>query len=338
MARPRGASRRRFVLALVVLTALTLITLDTRNGRSGPLGALGRAAHTILSPFQRVGSDVASPVGDWWGGLVDSGKLKRENRSLRRQVTALRSQQEAAQAALHLYAQLKHLAELSDQLFGNAKPITARVIGGNNGNFGSTITIDRGQEVGIEKGMAVVVAEGVVGHVIDAWHGGAEVRLLIDPESAIAVRTISNPANGTAQGHAGGSDLVIDDFDAGTKVKRGDVVITAEVQGSLFPPDLPVGTISSVEVRPAGLGLVVHVTPVVDFESLEFVDVLRWAPGEGPVVSTTTTTTTTPATTTTVPGATTTTTSGTSTSTPGGVTTPSATTSTSTTVVTTTSG
>ena len=50
MARPRGGNRRRFVLALVVLTSLTLITLDTRGGRSGPLGSVGRIAHTIVSP------------------------------------------------------------------------------------------------------------------------------------------------------------------------------------------------------------------------------------------------------------------------------------------------
>ena len=38
--------------------------------------------------------------------------------------------------------------------------------------------------------MAVVSSDGVVGHVIDSWHGGAKVRVLTDPESAIAVRTI----------------------------------------------------------------------------------------------------------------------------------------------------
>ena len=77
MARPRGANRRRFVLALVLLTAVTLITLDTRNGRSGPLGAVGRLAHTIVSPIQGAVSSVTRPVGDWWSGMVDSGSIKK---------------------------------------------------------------------------------------------------------------------------------------------------------------------------------------------------------------------------------------------------------------------
>ena len=86
MVRPRGASRRRFVLVLIVLTAVTLITLDNRSGRSGPIGAAGRLAHTIVSPLQRATSSVASPIGDWWSGMIDSGSLKRDNRRLRADV------------------------------------------------------------------------------------------------------------------------------------------------------------------------------------------------------------------------------------------------------------
>src|SRR6478752_4912829 len=96
MARPRGANRRRFVLALVVLTSVTLITLDTRNGRSGPLGAVGRVAHTVVSPIERATSSVARPVGDWWSGVVDSGSLKRENRRLRADVARLQGREDRA--------------------------------------------------------------------------------------------------------------------------------------------------------------------------------------------------------------------------------------------------
>ena len=95
MARPRSANRRRFVLVLVVLTSLTLITLDSRSGRTGPLGAVGRVAHTIVSPIERATSAVARPIGDWWSGVIDSGSLKRENRSLRGEVARAQGQADA---------------------------------------------------------------------------------------------------------------------------------------------------------------------------------------------------------------------------------------------------
>jgi len=287
----RGGNRRRFVLALVVLTSLTLITLDTRGGRSGPLGSVGRVAHTLVSPIERATSAVARPIGDWWSGVVDSGSLKRRSRALQAEIAKLEGERHAAEVALAQNAEFKRLLGLN--FSSGARPITVRIIDRNPGNFESTFTIDRGQESGIQKDMAVVTPDGVVGHVVDAWHGGAKVRVLTDPDSAVAVRTTNAPVTGIAQGQAGGRQLVVADFDAGAKVKVGEQVVTAALSNSVFPPDLPVGRVTSVDVQPAGLGLVVRIAPYVNFDALEFVDVLRWVPGEGPVVPTTSSTTTT---------------------------------------------
>jgi rod shape-determining protein MreC len=297
MARPRGANRRRFVLALLVLTSLTLITLDSRSGRSGPLGAVGRIAHDVVSPIERATNAAAGPIGDWWSGVIDSGQLKRENRSLRAQVAELKGKQQQAVVALNENTVLHAVLGLA-QTLSRGHPVPARVVNVDPGNFESTITIDRGQEAGIEKGMAVAAPDGVVGHVIASWHGGADVRLLTDPESAIAVRTLEHPGVGIAQGEVGSRDLVASDFETSAHVKKGDTVVTADVANSLYPPDLTVGTVTGVDTQPAGLGLVVRIAPSVDFDGLDFVVVLRWVPGEGPVVpiTTTTTTTTTPAT------------------------------------------
>jgi rod shape-determining protein MreC len=261
--------------------------------------------------------------------MIDSGRLKRENRALRAQVAELSGQQRQAQIDLKIDQALKHLLHLQSSLLGNASPIPARVVISDPGNFESTITLDRGQEAGIEKGMAVEAYDGVVGNVIDSWHGGAEVRVLTDPESAIAVRTVEQPIAGIAQGQAGSHDLVVY-FDASARVHRGDAVVTADVANSDYPPDLQVGTVTSVEEQPAGLGLVVEIAPTVDFDALEFVEVLRWVPGEGPVLPTTTistTTSTTSSTTTTTPS---------SNSTPTSSSTPSTTTTTTATSISTT--
>jgi rod shape-determining protein MreC len=296
MARPRSANRRRFVLALIVLTSVTLITLDSRSGRTGPLGAAGRAAHTVVSPVQRAVSAVARPVSDWWSGVADSGHLKRENRSLRRQIAELRGREENAKAAKKQNTDLTRALSLAQTLFPAAKGVAARVVDRGPGNFESTITLDRGTEAGIEKDMAVLAPDGVVGHVIESWSGGCKVRVLTDPDSAIAVRTTTHPVTGIAQGHTGSHELTAADFDTNAQVKVGDDVITSDIANSVYPPDLPVGRVTDVDEQSAGLGFVVRIDPYVDFEALEFVIVLRWVPGEGPVraiPSTTTTTSTT---------------------------------------------
>ena len=303
MARPRSANRRRFVVALIVLTSLTLITLDNRSGRTGPLGAVGRVAHTVVSPLQRAVGAISRPVSDWWSGVADAGHLKRENRSLRQQIAALEGKAHDATVALKQDTDLKRMLGLGRGLSANAKPVVARVVDRDPGNFESTITLDRGTEAGIDDGMAVLAPNGVVGDVVDSWHGGSKVRVLTDPDSAIAVRPVNDPVTGIAQGHAGSRDLTVADFDANAKIKKGDMIVTSDLANSVYPPDLLVGTVTRVDVQPAGLGLVVHIDPFVDFTALEFVMVLRWVPGEGPVVTIPpSTTTTTVATTTTTTG------------------------------------
>src|SRR5215831_10657692 len=92
MAVYRRASRRRYVLLLVVLTSVTLITLDRRHHDSGALGTVGRVAHSAVSPVQRGVDAVVRPVGNWFGGVFDSGSLKARNKKLESQIADLQGQ------------------------------------------------------------------------------------------------------------------------------------------------------------------------------------------------------------------------------------------------------
>ena len=293
MVGPRRVSRRRYVLLLVILTAVTLITLDTRGGRSGPLGVLSRAAHRVVSPIEGAVESVTQPIGDWFSGLTDSGHLKSENRRLRNEIAALKGQQQDAQAAI---AENKILKQ-ADGLDLRVKREVARIINRSPGNFAPTLTINKGIEAGIAKDQPVVAPDGsVVGKIIEVWNGGAEVRVLTDPMSAIGVKTPRHPRSisttGTAEGQNGSHDLVVDDFDPGAKIVRGDNITTSPFS-EIFPPDLRVGSVTSVRRDPGNDAVHVLVSPYVDLGALDYVVVLIWEKGQPPVVPTTTTTTTT---------------------------------------------
>jgi len=316
MAGVRRASRRRYVLLVIVLTCLTLITLDTRNGRSGPLGTLGRIAHRVVSPVQGAVDDVASPVSDWWDGVTDSGNLKAENRKLQDENAVLRGKQTQAEEAIKENSDLKRSLGLHDALL--VKNVTGLIVGRGAGNFDPTLTIDKGSESGISVEMPVIAPEGIVGKVIEVWNGGAMIQVLTDPGFSVGVQTPGHGASpattGITQGQNGSHDLFVE-FDAGTKVLRGDQIVTS-ASSTLFPSGLPVGTVDSVTVQPGNTGVDATITPYVHLGSLQHVTVLLWPEGTpGPVLPTTTTTTTS-TTTTTIFGATTTTTTS-----PGGTTT-----------------
>jgi rod shape-determining protein MreC len=302
MAGARRASRRRYVLLLIVLTCLTLITLDTRNGRSGPLGAMGRIAHRIVSPAQGAVDDVARPVGDWWDGITNSGNLKRDNRRLQEQIAALRGKEAAADEAIKENSDLKKSLALQNALL--IKNVTGLIVGRDPGNFDPTLTIDKGSEKGISVDMPVIAPEGIVGKVIEVWNGGAKIQVLTDPNFSVGVQTPGHGASpattGIASGQVGSHDLTVE-FDAGTSVLRGDQIVTSP-QSTLFPSGLAVGKIASATSQPGNTGVNATITPYAHLGALQHVTVLLWSQGTpGPVLPTTATSTTT---TTTVPGAT----------------------------------
>jgi rod shape-determining protein MreC len=302
----RRASRRRYVLLLVVLTCLTLITLDTRNGRSGPLGTLGRIAHRVVSPVEGAVDDVARPVGDWWSGVTDSGNLKRKNRALEEQVAALSGKQTQADEAIKENSELKKSLALQNALL--VKNVTGLIVGRDPGNFDPTLTIDKGSETGIAVDMPVISPEGIVGKVIEVWNGGAKIQVLTDPGFSVGVQTPGHGASpattGIASGQVGSHDLAVE-FDAGTKVLKGDAIVTSP-QSTLFPSGLPVGAIRTAANQPGNTGVNATITPYVHLGALQHVTVLLWAQGTpGSVLPTTTTSTsTTSSTTTTVAGTT----------------------------------
>jgi rod shape-determining protein MreC len=311
MAGARRASRRRYVLLVIVLTCLTLITLDTRNGRSGPLGVMGRIAHRIVGPVQGVVDDGARPVSDWWDGVTNSGHLKRDNRRLEEEIAALRGKQIQADEAIKENNELKKSLALHNAL--QVKNVTGLVIGRDPGNFDPTLTIDKGSDAGISVDMPVIAPEGIVGKVIEVWNDGAQIQVLTDPNFSVGVQTpghgASSPTTGIASGQADSHDLAVE-FDAGTKILVGDQIVTSP-QSTLFPSGLAVGAIASVTNQPGNTGVNATIAPYVRLGALQHVTVLLWSPGTtGPVLTTTTTSTpaTSTTTTTTLPGATTTTT------------------------------
>jgi rod shape-determining protein MreC len=302
MARPGRGGRRRYVLVLLVLTSVTLITLDQRQGDSGPVGDAGRFAHSVVSPVSDLASSALNPVSDWFDGVVHAGSLKRDNARLKR---ALEQARIAVRRTESFRAQNELLTRLSDQPYLDAIPsVVGRVVASSPGNFERTITLDRGSEKGIGMGMPVVAAGGLVGRVVQVWNGGCNVLLLQDPKFAVGVRMVRERITGIAQGQAGRPTLTVDfsgPLPARERPRARDLAETSGLQGSTFPPGIPVGTVASVRVSDDGLTIDARLTPLVDVTNLEYVKVLRWTTGSPvpPALSAGATTTTAPRTSTT---------------------------------------
>ena len=223
--RSTSASRRRYVLLIIVLTAVTLITLDTRNGRSGPLGALGRAAHTIVVA-DRGRRRRRRRARSATGGTASStpatssrrtATLRQRARGGGRQAARARSRRSTRTRSCGSCSSSDGLLDVDRVERADHRPRHPATSTRRSRSTTAATTAS-------SEDMPVIAPDGVVGHVIEVWRDGAKVRLLTDPDvrgrrvRAGACR--AGAATGIAEGRVGSDELIVADFDAGADVRR----------------------------------------------------------------------------------------------------------------------
>lgn len=272
----RRSSRRRTVIALLVLTAVTLITLDQRSAGGGVAGAIRHGVHDVIAPVQSAADSVFTPVGDWFDGVFNAGDLKTQNRTLRRELQRARGTLAEGEAAVQENAQLRAIAGLP--FIGGLRPVTAQVIGDSPGNFDVAVQLDKGTSAGIRAGMPVVASAGLVGHVINTSRTRSTVQLVTDPDAGVGVRLSATGVPGVAVGRPGSSTMDLQLIDTSVPVKQGDLVVTAGLQGAAYPAGIPVARVSAVSKSPEDVRQRIELTPLEDVSKVQFVQVLDWLP------------------------------------------------------------
>jgi cell shape-determining protein MreC len=104
------------------------------------------------------------------------------------------------------------------------------------------------------------------------------VRLLTDPDFFAGVDLPTVPEKGIVNGHGRGKPLTVDLIAADAPMSKGTVVVTSGVPQSLFPPLIPVGSVTAYHKAPGDLQLTVEAEPAADLAHLSFVKVLQWKP------------------------------------------------------------
>ena len=219
------------------------------------------------------------PVGDFLYGALNYQSLQRQDRLLRQQVA---DDQAAAVAALGEQAQAAQvLAQENLSYLATIPSLAAQVVDLGSANFEQTVQVDRGSANGLAVGQPVVSAGGLIGSVTSVSSHLATVTLLDDPSVTVGVRVVTSGVVGAAVGEGEGDPLQVEDVNVGSRVRRGDDLVTSGLQLEHFPAGIPVGRVLSVSAPSGALQLAISVAPFADLVNLQFVRVLLWSPQTG---------------------------------------------------------
>ncbi len=168
---------------------------------------------------------------------------------------------------------LKLQQKRSDLTVENAT-VTTRTLS----NWESSVTISKGSNYGIEKDQCVIDAYGnLVGVVGEVGLNWATVLTVVDTDidmGGMVSRTgdaavLEGDFTLMTQGRLKLSYLPED-----TQLRSGDVVLTSG-RGGVYPPDLVVGSVESVQNDPSGMTRYAVVVPKADLNGLTQVFVIK---------------------------------------------------------------
>jgi rod shape-determining protein MreC len=271
-----GDNRGRLLIIVLIVTSLLLITLDLRGVKV--IDGVRVGTQTALTPVQKVGSWLISPVRNFISDVTHLGRTQNQIESLKRENDRLRLTLQNRKTADAQLAQLKSALNLAGK--AGFKVVSARVISqGSSTSFAQTITIDAGTNSGIKKNMTVISGYGLVGVVKYSYPNSALIQLASDPSFRIGARIAGSQQIGILSGQ-GTQKGVLQLLDNTTQVSVGDVILARGSQnGRPFVPGIPIGEVTKVDNSPGSVTQTADVKFYTRFSALGVVSVV--VSGEG---------------------------------------------------------
>jgi rod shape-determining protein MreC len=231
-------------------------------GRVDPVGVL---LLEVMHPLQLGMTAVSRGATRVWEDYIALWSLREQNEALRRRLADL---EDLSRQALELDLANRRLGELLElRAAWPEGTIAARVVGRSPSAVVRTVVLDKGEEHGVRKGMAVLAPDGVVGQVVAVSTHAARVMLIADANSGIDVLVQRSRVQGIATGAVENS-CTLKYVQRGSDVAVGDTVITSGLDG-IFPKGHPVGTITRVDARESRMFQEVEVKLSADLTRVE---------------------------------------------------------------------
>ena len=232
--------RSLIVLVIVVVAQVLYLAYQVRTARDERLIRVW--AVSAVTPFSGIFEAIrANTIGflkDYFL-LLDvreqNRKLKSDNDKLKMENVFYRNQLATAEHARAL------------TIFQTKTPsrtVAARVIGDSTVSTAKAVFIDRGSTSNIEKGMAVVTPDGIVGKVVAVYPLAAQVLLVTDSTFKVGVESQKGHVHGTL--NCGSGHCVVEQIQNEEEVGVGEWFYTSG-EDRIFPRGFPVGTVISAQ-------------------------------------------------------------------------------------------
>jgi rod shape-determining protein MreC len=223
------------------------------------------------SAILKAGSRVTGNFYNSVSNATDYLKLRTTNEDLARENALLRQMK-----GVSFLKNDTNSFWVNDTLFKQQyRYIVAEVVLNTVGKRNNYIMLDKGSRSGIQKDMAVITSNGIVGTVVNVSENFCWVMSLLNKHTRISGRIIKNNQMGTVVWN--GVDHIygtLTDIPAHVKIAKGDT-IQSSGYSYIFPAGLMIGTITDFRVEQGDHFYTIPFKFSVDFNALQYVYVVK---------------------------------------------------------------
>ena len=228
------------VLLLVIMAQLVLLAVSAKNDQDVRFIRIWTV--TAVTPVARIIEGLRGGGTGFLHNYILLHDTNQENQRLRSELDREKMENVFLKNELNTADRAKAL-----QVFQQHTPsrtVAATIIATGAGSSSKVVFVDRGTVSGVQRGMAVVTPDGIVGKVIAAYPTASQVLLITDPDFAAGVVTQKSQVHGTLKGQ-GTPQCKVDYVAFEEKVEPGEWVYTSG-DDRIFPRGFPVGIVKAV--------------------------------------------------------------------------------------------
>ena len=255
--------KNKLAVTIIVLS-VTFLGLIAYTVKKENRSIIESGAGSALNPVQRLLYSATNQVKETLDFFLNFSEVKSQNKELvdeNEEYSDLKEENDR-------FREMLNFAEERN----NYNYIGCDIIGYSGGSFNDGYIVNKGTNDNIAKGMVVITNKGLVGQVTSVGSNWSIVQTLANENIAVSVMVESTrDATGYLTGYKDSQNrnlAKVYDLPMDSEVKEGDVIMTSGV-GMVYPKEIRIGEVISVEEDKVKVMKSAIIKPYVDFNKLE---------------------------------------------------------------------
>lgn len=261
--------KNKLAVTIVVLSVafLGIIAFSLKSNSNIISSGVG----SVISPLQKIIYNANDKLKGSFEFLVNFSKVKQENEELAKKNAELENKLIEYNRMKDENTRLREMFDYS-QAHENYNYLGCNIVGYSGGDISNGYIIDKGINDGVKKDMIVITPAGLVGKVTKSESNYSIVQTILNENIAVASMVESTrETTGMLQGatdNKNKNSTILSNIPIDSEIKEGDIILTSGL-GGMYPQEIRIGEVISVDVDSVGIMKKAIVKPYVDFNKLE---------------------------------------------------------------------